>query len=246
MTPDRFTHPAATAPRSVTAVDVGLRAHMQSVYNRMSAGVLVTGLVAWMVSASPFLMNLFLGGPQAYIVMLAPLAVIWFGFNPASMSSGKLRMSFFLLAVLYGISFAAIFHVFTGASIARAFFMTAAAFAGLSVFGYVTKKNLDGIGSFCVMGMFGLLALSLFNMAGAGFGFLGGETVMNLQNMISAVGILVFAGLTAWQTQTTKEMYDPGNGTEGNSRMAWAAALNLYVNFIALFQFILNFVGNRE
>lgn len=243
MQPDRFPQ---TAARAVPAIDAGLRNHMQSVYNRMSAGVLTTGLVAWIVSASPALMNLFLGGPQAYIVMFAPLAVIWFGFNPATMNSGKLRLSFFALAVLYGISFAAIFHVFTGASIARAFFMAAAAFAGLSVFGYVTKKNLDGIGAFCVMGMFGILALSLFNMAGAGFGFLAGETVLNIQNMISAAGILIFAGLTAWQTQTTKEMYNSSYGDEGNSRMAWAAALNLYINFIALFQYILNFVGDRR
>lgn len=246
MQPDRFTTPSPASARAVPAVDAGLRAHMQSVYNRMSAGVLVTGLVAWFVSTSPDLMKLFLGGPQAYIVMLAPLAIVWFGFNPATMDSGKLRLSFFVLAILYGISFAAIFHVFTGASIARAFFMTAAAFAGLSIFGYVTRKNLDGIGAFCVMGMFGLLALSLFNMAGAGFGFLSGETVMSLQNVISAAGILIFAGLTAWQTQTTKEMYSPAHGTEGNSRMAWAAALSLYINFIALFQYILNFVGNRN
>ncbi len=243
MQTDRFSTPTA---RAVPALDAGLRAHMQSVYNRMSAGVLVTGLVSWLVGSSPALMGLFLGGPQAYIVMLAPLAIVWFGFNPATMSSGKLRLSFFALAVLYGISFAAIFHVFTGASIARAFFMTSAAFAGLSVFGYVTKKNLDAIGSFCVMGLFGILALSLFNMAGAGFGFLSGETVMSLQNGISAAGILVFAGLTAWDTQRIKEMYNSSYGDEGNSRMAWSAALSLYINFIALFQYILNFVGDRR
>lgn len=244
MQPDRFSPPAAS--RAIPAIDAGLRAHMQSVYNRMSAGVLVTGIVAWLVSSSPSLMSLFLGGPQAYIVMLAPLAVIWFGFNPATMSSKTLRLSFFVLAILYGISFAAIFHVFTGASIARAFFVTAAAFAGLSIFGYATKKNLDGLGTFSMMGMFGILFLSLFNMLGAGFGFLEQSTVFNIQNVISAAGILVFAGLTAWQTQTTKEMYHPGQGEEGNSRMAWASALNLYINFIALFQYILNFMGNRN
>ncbi len=222
---------------AAAGVDAGLRTHMQSIYNRMTMGVLVTALTALLVSSTPALMQLLMGGPQAYVVMFAPLAVLWFGFNPATMSSGKLRASFFLISVLYGISFSVIFLAFTNESIFRAFFIAAAMFAGLSIVGYTTKKNLDAMGSFMIMGMWGVLILGIVNI------FVGSSL---MQNVISGAAIIVFSGLVAWQTQSMKEMYHPGHGTEGNSRMAWSAALNLYVSFIALFQHILHFFGNRE
>ncbi len=240
MQPDRFASPASGA--RALGMDAGLRGHMQRVYNRMTAGVLLTGLVAWFVANTPALYNLLMGGPQAYIVMLAPLALVWFGFRPDRMSSGALRLSFLGLCVLYGISFSAIALHFSGESIARAFFMTAGAFAGLSIYGYTTKKDLSGMASFMIMGMFGLLFFSLGTMAA---GLFGVET-SGMQNVICALGIVIFAGLTAWETQATKEMYHPSAGDEGNSRMAWMAALNLYISFIALFQYILHFMGNRE
>lgn len=218
-------------------LDAGLRAHMQRIYNRMTAGVLVTALTAFFVGSSPALLQLFMGGPQMYIVMLAPLAIVWFGFNPMTMSSGKLRLSFFALSVVYGISFSVIFHAFAQADIARAFFIATGMFAGLSIFGYTTKKNLDALGSFAVMGVIGALILGLVNM------FLKSDGLMN---MISVIGIIAFAGITAWQTQTMKEMYHPANGEEANSRMAWSAALNLYISFIALFQHILHLTANRN
>lgn len=219
------------------AIDAGLRAHMVRIYNRMTLGVLVTALVSWFVGNSPQLLQLFLGGPQAYIVMLAPLAIVWFGFNPAKMSSNALRMSFLLLSTVYGISFSAIFQYFTGESIARAFFVSTAMFAGLSLYGYTTKKDLSGMASFLVMGMIGLIVLGLINMFVA-------STLMS--NVIAGAGIIVFAGLTAWNTQSMKEMYSPRMDPEIASRLSWVGALNLYIDFIAMFQYVLHFIGDRR
>jgi len=217
--------------------DAGLRSHMSRIYNRMTLGVLVTAVVAYFVGNSPELLALFLGGPQKWIVMLAPLAIVFFGFNPAKMSSKAMSISFFLLSALYGISFAAIFVVFTGESIAKAFFIATAMFAGLSIFGYSTKKNLDGVGSFAVMGVWGVLILGIINI------FIG-STVMG--NIISVVSIVAFAGITAWETQRMKEMYSPRADVEMTSRMSWMGALNLYISFIAIFQNILHLMGNRQ
>lgn len=239
---DNFGYQQPSMTKGSTAVDAGLKAHMQSVYNRMTAGVLITAITAWFVSSTPMLLKLFMGGPQAYIVMLAPVAILWFGFRPDRMTPSQLKLAFGALAVVYGISFSVIFLAFTGASIAQAFFMAAALFAGLSIFGYVTKKNLDGLGTFAVMGVMGIFILSLGTLVAGMFGI---ETGM-MQTVISGLGLLAFSGLTAWQTQSTKEMYHPSHGDDANSRMAWAAALNLYVSFIAMFQYILHFVGNRN
>lgn len=233
MQPDRMT----TQSKAGTQIDAGLRSHMQRIYNRMSMGVLITAITSFVVASSPELMRLFLGGPQAYIVMFAPLAVVWFGFNPMTMPASKLRISFIALSVLYGISFATIFYVFKMGDISRAFFIAGGMFAGLSIYGYTTKKNLDGIMSFVVMGIFGVLIMSVINM------FMHSAAMMNL---ISAIGIIAFAGMTAWQTQAMKESYQPHYGEEANNRMAWAAALNLYISFIAMFQYILQLIGNRN
>lgn len=242
MEPNYFGNQNPTVARSGAAIDAGLRAHMQRVYNRMTAGVLITALTAWFVSNSPALMNFFLGGPQMWIVMLAPLAIVWFGFRPERMTPPQLMLAFGALAVLYGISFSTIFLAFTATSIAQAFFMATALFAGLSIFGYVTKKNLDGLGTFAVMGVMGVFILSIGTMIAAAFGV----DVSMMQTVISGLGLLAFSGVTAWQTQTMKEMYHPSYGDDANSRMGWAAALNLYISFIAIFQYILHFVGNRE
>lgn len=242
MQPDNFGYQQPSVTRAGANIDAGLKAHMQSVYNRMTAGVFITAITAWMVSQSPALMQFFLGGPQMYIVMLAPLAVLWFGFRPDRMSPSQLMLTFGVLSVLYGISFSVILLAYTATSIAQAFFMATALFAGLSIFGYATKKNLDGLGTFAVMGVWGVFILSIGTMVAGAFGV---ET-SGMQTIISGLGLLAFSGVTAWQTQTTKEMYHPSNGADANSRMAWAAALNLYISFIAIFQYILNLVGNRE
>ncbi len=233
MLPNQY----SSAPSRTAGFDIGLRNHMQRIYNRMTVGVLITAVVAYFVGNSPELLNMFLGGPQKWIVMLAPLAIVMFGFNPSRMSSGALSMSFVALSVLYGISFATIFAVFTGESIAKAFFVATGMFAGISIFGYTTKKDLSALGSFAVMGIIGILVLSLINIF---------VTSSALSNLIAGAGIIAFGGMTAWETQRMKEMYSENDNTEMASRMSWMAALNVYISFFAMFQYILHFMGNRN
>lgn len=242
MQPDNFGYQNPSVTRAGANVDAGLKAHMQSVYNRMTAGVFITALVSWFVGNNESLLRFFLGGPQAYLVMLAPLAIVWFGFRPERMSPSQLKLSFGALSVLYGISFATIFAVYPVASIAQAFFMATALFAGLSIFGYATKKNLDGLGTFAVMGVLAVFILSIGTMVAGMFG----ANISGMQTIISGLGLLAFSGVTAWQTQTTKEMYHPSYGDDANSRMAWSAALNLYISFIAIFQYILSLLNSRN
>ncbi len=231
---NRYSIPKA---REGAQVDAGLRNYMSSVYNRMTAGVLVTALTAWLVGSSPDLMRFFLGGPQMYLVIFAPLAIVWFGFNPRTMNSRRLAISFFLLSALYGITFSTIGYIYTKDSIAQSFFVATAMFAGLSIFGYTTKKDLTGLGSFAVMGVLGLLIASVMNM------FFHNPM---MHNVISGIGIIAFSGITAWYTQLTKEMYNSSAPAEMNSCMAWAAALQLYISFIAIFQYLLQFLGQRQ
>lgn len=235
--------PAQQTSSSQTSVsfDAGLRAHMSRIYNRMTLGVLVTAVISYFVGGTTYgqeeLLPMLLNGPQKWIVILAPLAIVFFGFNPAKMSAKGMSVSFFLLSALYGISFASIFAIFTGESIASAFFIATAMFAGLSIVGYTTKKNLDGVGSFAIMGVWGVLILSLINI------FVGSSLMGNL---ISVVSIIAFAGITAWETQRMKEMYSARADSEIMSRMSWLAALNLYISFVAMFQNILHLMGNRQ
>lgn len=222
-------------------IDEGLRQHMNNIYAKMTAGVLVTALTAYVVGSSEFLLKLFLGGPQQYIVIFAPLAIIWFGFRPDRMKASQLMLAFFGVAIVYGISFAAIAVLAAadptfGVAVAKAFFVSTAMFAGLSIYGYTTKRDLSGIRTFAVMGIWGLIAASLMNL------FFQSSM---MHNVIAGVGIVLFSGITVWQTQAMKEMYSPNMGQEFASRMAWAAALNLYISFIALFQYVLHFMSQR-
>ena len=233
MQTDRYARPASRE----TTYDAGLRNHMLSVYNRMTAGVLITAIVAWVVSSSPSLMAMLLGGPQAYIVMFAPLAIVWFGFNPASMSSQKLMMAFVGIAVLYGISFSAIALAFAKADIARAFFITSAMFASLSIYGYTTKTDLAPMAKFLFMGVIGLVIVNVLGI------FVEYSSMMHYG--INVVTVLLFAGVTAYETQNTKRMYHAGNSAEINSRLAWSGALSLYISFVAMFQSILHLMSQR-
>ncbi len=222
-------------------IDAGLKKYMSNIYAKMTAGVLVTAIVAMIVGSSPLLLQLFLGGPQKYIVLFAPLAIIWFGFRPETMSPKQLMAAFFGVAVVYGISFATIAVAVSanpgfGVAVAKAFFVTTAMFAGLSIYGYTTKRDLGPMQSFIVMGIWGLIAASLLNI------FFQSDA---MQNVIAGAGIVLFAGLTAWQTQSMKEMYSPHASKDALERIGWAAALNLYISFIAMFQYVLHFMSQR-
>lgn len=231
-----------TTNSTTREMDAGLRKHLNSIYAKMSGGVLLTALVALVVGTSPTLLNLFLGGPQKYIVIFAPLAIIWFGFRPEKMKASQLKLAFYGLAAVYGVSFAAIAAVAThdatfAVAVAKSFFIATSMFAGLSILGYTTKKDLSGMQTFISMGIIGLVAFGVMNI------FFQSDMMSNL---IAGAGILLFSGLTVWQTQNMKEMYSPNMPEELASRMGWAAALNLYISFIALFQYILHFMGGRD
>lgn len=217
--------------------DEGLRKYMLSIYNYMTSGVLLTGIVA-LVAASTGLAYAFASGPLMWIVALAPLGFVMamsFGLN--RMSQGTLQALFWSFAIVMGLSMSTIFLVFTGESIATTFFATAGAFAGLSLYGYTTKKDLSGFGTFLIMGVFGLIIASLLNL------FLQSGT---LALVISALGVLIFAGLTAYDTQRLKEQYSYVRGTEMMGKVVIMGALNLYLDFINMFMFLLRFLGNRE
>lgn len=225
--------------REGAAVDAGLRSYMLSVYNYMTSGVLLTGIVALLFANSGMAAQV-LGGPGLlkYLIMFAPLAfvmVLSFGIN--RLSTGTAQLLFWAFAVVMGLSMASIFLVFTGTSIATTFFATAAAFAGLSLWGYTTKKDLSGFGTFLIMGVVGLLVASIINI------FLQSGT---MQLVISFVGVLLFAGLTAYDTQRIKSMYFHVAGTDMMGKTVIMGALSLYLDFVNMFTFLLQFMGNRE
>nr|WP_235945320.1 Bax inhibitor-1/YccA family protein [Thermaurantiacus tibetensis] len=216
---------------------------MLSVYNYMLSGVLLTGMVALAMAytgAVAALFNPATGAPSllGWVVMLSPLAFVFLlGFRIQGMSEGKAQAMFWAFATVMGLSLSTIFLRYTGTSIATTFFATAAAFAGLSLWGYTTKRDLSGMGTFLIMGVVGLLVAMLLNL------FLGSPA---LAFVISAVGVLIFAGLTAYDTQKIKEMYDYVAGTEMAGKSAIMGALTLYLDFVNMFSFLLNFLGQRE
>jgi hypothetical protein len=226
-----------------TVVDQGLRRHMLSIYNYMSSGVLLTGIVALLFSRgglnSPAAALFVNGGILAWIVMLSPLAIVFamsFGVNRFSKAS--LQMMFWAFATLMGLSLSTIFLVYTGGSIAATFFATAGAFAGLSLYGYTTQRDLSAFGTFLVMGVVGLIVASLLNMWLQSVG---------LMWAISFLGVLIFAGLTAWDTQRLKQQYyHVGGHAEIAGKAVVLGALSLYLDFINMFLFLLRFMGNRN
>jgi len=218
--------------------DEGLRQHMLRVYNYMLGGLLLTGGVAYFTAGSETMLGLVLMSPLKWVVMLAPLAfvmVLSFGINRLSASTAQLL--FWAYAGVMGLSLASIFLVFTGTSIARVFFITSAMFAATSLYGYTTKADLSKFGGFLIMGLFGIVIAGLVNL------FIGSSA---LQFAISVIGVIVFVGLTAWDTQTIKEMYAETNGAETNQKLAVMGALSLYLNFVNLFMMLLNLMGARE
>ena len=215
-------------------LDQGLRRHMLSIYNYMTSGVLLTGIVALLTAYSGLAITL-ASGPLMWIVALSPLAIVLaMSFGANRFSTGTLQAMFWAYAVLMGLSLSTIFLVYTGGSIAVAFFATAGGFAGLSLFGYTTEKDLSGFGSFLIMGVVGLIFASLLNL------WLRSEGLMWA---VSFLGVLIFAGLTAYDTQRLKQQYVHLRGTEWAGKAVVLGALNLYLDFINMFLFILRFVG---
>ncbi|MES2914444.1 MAG: Bax inhibitor-1/YccA family protein [Pseudomonadota bacterium] len=228
-------------------IDEGLRAHMNKVYGLMSVAMVVTAGVAWAVGTSDALLAIF-RDPETlrpnilgWVVMFAPLAMVFaFGALLNRMSAAAAQLFFYAFAAVMGLSLAWIFKVFTGVSIAQTFLITAIAFASLSLYGYVTKRDLSGMGTFLMMGLVGLLVAMVVNI------FLASSA---LAFAISVIGVLIFAGLTAFDTQNIKNTYLQ-HATQGDAewlaKSAIMGALNLYLDFINLFMFLLQFMGNRE
>jgi FtsH-binding integral membrane protein len=224
------------------AVDAGLRAYMLRVYNYMAIGVALTGFAAMavyqMVQSNPALQQTLFGGPLYLVLLLAPLGLVFFlSFRIQHLAPATAQTLFFFYAALLGVSLTPIFMVYTHASIARVFFISAASFGALSLYGYTTQRDLSPFGSFLIMGLFGIIIASLVNI------FLASSA---LQFVISVVGVLVFAGLTAWDTQRIKEMYDVNDDGTIASRKAIMGALTLYLDFINLFLMLLRLFGDRR
>ncbi|MER8834941.1 Bax inhibitor-1/YccA family protein [Mesorhizobium sp. M0909] len=218
--------------------DEGLRRHMLRVYNYMGLGLVVTGVIAFVVASTPALYVPIFSTPLKWVVMLAPLAfVLLFSFRMQTMSAAGAQAMFWAFCAVMGLSLASVFLVFTGTSIARTFFIAATMFGATSLYGYTTKRDLTQFSSFLIMGLIGVVIASIVNI------FLGSTA---LQFAISVIGIAVFIGLTAWDTQTIKEQYAENFGAESQQKLAVFGAFSLYLNFINIFQLLLNFTGERE
>ncbi|MGD9810030.1 MAG: Bax inhibitor-1/YccA family protein [Sphingobium sp.] len=230
---------AATEGTRQATFDAGLRSYMLSVYNYMASGVLLTGVVAMLFANSGMAEQILFGpGILKYVLMFSPLIfvmVLSFGIN--RLSTQAAQALFWGYSAVMGLSLASIFFVYTGTSIAQTFFATAAAFAGLSLYGYTTKRDLSAFGTFLIMGVFGLIIASIINI------FLQ-SSVMDLA--ISAIGVLIFAGLTAYDTQKIKSMYAYVAGTEMVGKSVVMGALSLYLDFVNMFLFLLRFMGSRD
>jgi FtsH-binding integral membrane protein len=248
---------AGTGTRADAAIDEGLRAYMLKVYNLMAIGLAITGLAALgtvmlattndpsaavatlgngkMLTSVGYALY---GSPLRWLVMLAPLGMVFFlSARVHTMSVSTAQTSFWVFAGLMGLSLSSIFLVYTTGSIVQTFFITAASFGALSLFGYTTKRDMTAMGSFLIMGVFGLIIAMVVNI------FLASPA---LQFAISGLGVLIFAGLTAYDTQKIKEMYFEGDEVLVAGRKAIMGALTLYLDFINLFSFLLSFLGNRE
>lgn len=226
------------AQADAAQIDVGLRQYMLRVYNFMTGGLAVTGLVAYIVGTNESLLAAVYGTPLAWVVMLAPIGfALLFGFRIQQMKASTAQALFWAFAAVMGLSLSYIFAVYTGASIARVFFITAGAFAAMSIYGYTTQRDLSGFGSFLFMGLIGLILASVVNL------FLGSSA---LEFAISVIGVLVFTGLTAYDTQSIKEMYFEGDEAGVATKKAILGAFRLYLDFINLFIMLLRLFGNRE
>ncbi|PKA40749.1 Bax inhibitor-1/YccA family protein [Rhizobium sullae] len=226
-------------------IDQGLRSYMLKVYNLMALGLAITGVAAFLSFQLAFADGQLTAFGQAiyvsplkWVVILAPLALVFFlSFRIGRMSVAAAQTTFWVYAALVGLSLSSILLIYTGQSVVQTFFITAASFGALSLYGYSTKRDLSAMGSFLIMGLFGLIIASLVNI------FLASSA---MQFAISVIGVLIFAGLTAYDTQRIKEMYFEADDVAVAGRKAIIGALTLYLDFINLFMFLLQFLGNRR
>jgi uncharacterized protein len=222
-------------------IDVGLRTHMNKVYGLMSVGMAITGGVAWAIGTNDAMVQAIFATPLKWVVMFLPLVMVFaFGALIPRLSVAAAQLFFYVYAAAMGLSLSFIFAVYTSTSIAQTFFITAIAFGGLSLYGYTTKKDLSAMGTFLMMGLIGLLVAMVVNI------FLASTA---LAFAISAIGVLIFAGLTAYDTQNIKNTYlqhAQMGDQEWLGKAAIMGALNLYLDFINMFMFLLSFLGNRE
>lgn len=220
------------------ALDEGLRSHFLRIYNYMASAVLLSGIVAYLIISSKPLTQAILFTPLRWVFMLAPLAFVFvMAWRFERMSKTALQAMYWAYAVCIGVSFATILYVYTGASVARAFFMAAGLFAALSLYGYTAKADLSKFSTLLMVGMVVVFIAAIVNI------FVGSTA---LQFAISIIGLLVFLGLTAWDTQRIKDTYVEYAGTEVQGKMAVMDALGLYINFVAIFQFLTSLLGQRD
>ena len=228
--------PGSVVPER-SAVDAGLRRYLLNVYNHMAGGLVLTGGVAYAAAASGLYQRI-LGTPLFWIVLFAPLALVLFlGFRVEKMSMGAARLTFWTYAALVGLSLSGIFIVYTGTSIAEVFLITAATFGAMSLYGYTTSSDLSRIGSFLFMGLIGVVIASVVNMFFASAAF---------QFAISIIGVLVFVGLTAWDTQRIKTIYVASDDEAVAAKKAIMGALALYLDFLNLFLLLMQLFGGRR
>ncbi len=238
---DRFTYKTAhmnQAQAHEADIDLGLRSYMLRVYNYMSVGLALTGAVAFAASTNDALMQAIFGSPLSFVVMLAPIGMVLFlSARMNSMKASTAQTMFWVYAAMMGLSLSYIFLVYTGASITRVFFITAGTFASMSLYGYTTKRDLSGFRSFLMMGLFGIIIASVVNM------FMQSSA---MHFVISVVGVLVFVGLTAYDTQQIKAIYRQADSGEVQEKKAIMGALRLYLDFVNLFIMLLSLFGNRD
>jgi len=238
---EQYVRAQSAAGISAEQLDEGLRAHMSKIYGLMSMAMVITGVVAYVVGNNEAMLAAIFGTPMRWVVMFAPLAVVFgFGAMINRMSAGAAQLVFWGFSALMGLSISYIFAIFTGISIAQTFFATAAAFAGLSLWGYTTKKDISGWGSFLFMGLIGIIVASIINI------FVGSPAI---HFAVSIIGLLIFAGLTAYDTQRLKNDYIQmafAGADEWIAKSAIMGALSLYLNFLNMFMFLLQFMGSQE
>ncbi|MFT7391833.1 MAG: FtsH-binding integral membrane protein [Paracoccaceae bacterium] len=230
------------ADAKAVGIDAGLRAYMSRIYGLMSLAMVITGAVAFIIGTNEQLLMALFSGPQKYIVMFAPLVMVFaFSATINKMSVATAQIVFWAFSAVMGASISFIFAVYTGLSIAQVFMTTAIAFGATSLYGYTTKKDISGWGSFLIMGVFGLIAASILNI------FIGSSALMFAVNV---AGVLIFAGLTAYDTQRLKNDYLGmarfGAGADVVGKSAIMGALSLYINFLNMFMMLLSLFGNRN